>query len=96
MTGSVRADAGKQPRWLLPGRPPCDVRAALGADFDNVFNHPLKSPSDGYFAWLGSFSIDLDPRTGRLLPIRRLTPNPDFARLFDSIDQESIANRRLN
>jgi hypothetical protein len=62
--------------------------------FDNVFNHPLLSPSDVNFAWLGSFNLDIDQQTGRLLPITRTLPNPDFGRLRSSFPQENIDSRR--
>lgn len=55
------------------------VRASLGADADNLFNHPLFSPNSDYgggggaFAQLGDFNINVDPNTGRLLPITDVT-----------------------
>ncbi|MBZ5624458.1 MAG: TonB-dependent receptor [Acidobacteriia bacterium] len=70
------------------------VRAALGADIDNIFNHPLVSSTDTSFANLGSFSLDVDPNTGRLLPITRISPNPDFGRLINSFTQDGIDARR--
>ena len=51
------------------------VSAQLGADVDNIFNHPLLSPNadagggGGTFAWLGSFNVRVDQTTGKLLPI---------------------------
>jgi len=51
------------------------VTAQLGADVDNIFNHPLLSPDadagggGGTFAWLGSFTIRVDQTTGSILPI---------------------------
>jgi len=47
------------------------VTPALGADFDNVFNHPLKAPDfsdnggDGGwqpFAFLGDFNVNVNRR----------------------------------
>jgi hypothetical protein len=70
------------------------VRADLGADFNNVFNHPLKAPTDNSFAQLGSFNIGVDPNTRRILPITDVTPNPDFGRLITSYSQENIDSRR--
>jgi hypothetical protein len=76
------------------------VRAQLGADFNNVFNHPLFSPNQdaggggGTFALLGSFSLAVDQKTGKLLPITDITPNPDFGRLTTSFSQEGIDSRR--
>ncbi|MDQ2950578.1 MAG: TonB-dependent receptor, partial [Acidobacteriota bacterium] len=76
------------------------VRAQLGADFNNVFNHPLFSPNQdaggggGTFALLGSFNVAVDQKTGKLLPITDITPNPDFGRLITSFTQEGIDSRR--
>jgi hypothetical protein len=45
------------------------VTATLGADIDNVFNHPLFSPDSDYgggggpFALLGDFNVGVDPTT---------------------------------
>jgi hypothetical protein len=75
----------------------------LGADIDNLFNHPLFSPNadagggGGSFALLGNFVIRVDPTTGALLPIDPavdVTPNPDFGRLISSFSQEGIDSRR--
>src|SRR5215813_12881450 len=71
-----------------------NTQLEVGADFDNVFNHPLRSPADINFANLGAFFLDVDPATGRLLPITRFDPNPDFGRTVQSFTQEGIDNRR--
>ena len=79
--------------------------AQLGADVDNIFNHPLFSPDSdaggggGTFALLGDFNIRVDPNTGALLPIGQGHPedinrNPDFGRLISSFSQEGIDSRR--
>ena len=81
------------------------VTAQLGADVDNVFNHPLFSPNadagggGGTFALLGDFNIRVDPTTGKLLPIGQghpedIIPNPDFGRLINSFSQEGVDSRR--
>jgi hypothetical protein len=79
------------------------VTAQLGADMDNVFNHPLLSPNadagggGGTFALLGDFLLRVDPNTANLLPIDTVNdvfPNPDFGRLKSSFSQEGINNRR--
>ena len=76
------------------------VNAQLGADFNNVFNHPLFSPNadagggGGTFALLGDFNVAVDQKTGKLLPITDITPNPDFGRLISSFSQEGIDSRR--
>ena len=78
------------------------ISAQLGADVDNVFNHPLLSPNadfgggGGPFAWLGSFSVRVDQTTGKLLPINPadVVLNDQFGRLISSFTQEGIDNRR--
>ena len=76
------------------------VAATIGADVDNLFNHPLFSPDSDYgggggaFASLGDFNINVDPNTARILPITDVTPNPDFGRLINSFSQEGIDSRR--
>lgn len=79
------------------------VAVQLGADVDNVFNHPLLSPDanvgggGGTFAWLGSFNVRVDQTTGKLLPIdpvNDVTRNDQFGRLLSSFTQEGIDNRR--
>jgi hypothetical protein len=71
------------------------TRLEVGADFNNVFNHPLRSPTDMYFANLGSFDLEVDQATGRLLPITTIDANSDFGRIRTSFTQEGIDNRRL-
>jgi len=70
----------------------------VGADFNNVFNHPLRSPTDPdaafNFTHLGVFFLDVDPVTGKLLPITRFDPDPNFGRLLQSYTDEGIDNRR--
>jgi hypothetical protein len=71
------------------------MRLEVGADLNNVFNHPLPSPTDQYFAELGTFSLDVDQTTGQLLPITNIQRNEDFGRIRTSFNQEGIDNRRL-
>jgi hypothetical protein len=82
------------------------VTAGLGADFDNIFNHPIRMPNldfaDGSFSYLGGFNIQIDPNT--LQPQLELDPtnptgfkikrNSDFARAFSTFSQEGIDSRR--
>lgn len=78
------------------------VSAQFGADVNNLFNHPLYSPNQdaggggGSFANLGSFALNVDQKTGKILPITSadVTPNPDFGRLIQSFSQEGIDSRR--
>ena len=70
----------------------------LGADIDNLFNHPLLSPdSNGSddFSNLGTFNIHLDPKTGAIQPLStEYIPNPDFGLKYQSYTQEGVDNRR--
>jgi hypothetical protein len=74
------------------------VAADLGADFNNLLNHPLLSPdqsgADSGFMQVGDFNIAVDQNTGKLLPITDITPNPNFGRLITSYTQEGIDSRR--
>jgi hypothetical protein len=82
------------------------VVATLGADVDNIFNHPLLAPDlndgggGGSFANVGDFSVDVNPATppaGQqpgLLPITRFNYNPSFGQLIRSYDQEGVTARR--
>ena len=83
------------------------VSASLGADIDNVFNHPMFAPDSNYgggggpFAMLGDFNVAVDPAT--LKPVIATNPDtglPDitrndlFGRLVQSFTQEGIDSRR--
>ena len=75
------------------------VIATLGADIDNLFNHPLFSPDSDYgggggpFAMLGDFNVGVDPST--LKPfITDVNPNDDFGRLLNTFNQEGVDGRR--
>jgi hypothetical protein len=70
------------------------VKLEIGADLDNVFNHPLLSPTNIDFANIGTFFLDVDPVTGSLLPITRIERNPDFGFIRQSYRQEGIDDRR--
>jgi len=65
----------------------------IGADCDNLLNHPLWLPDDNGISYLGSFSVRLDP-SGHLLPITGAIRNPDFGRRLYSYPQEGIDSRR--
>lgn len=68
-------------------------RAELGADVQNILNHPLKSPDAYDIGNLGDFSMQVNPTT--LKPeIASVTPNPDFGRLISSYAQEGVDSRR--
>ncbi len=79
------------------------VIANLGADVDNLFNHPLRAPNEdfagggGSFAYLGGFNIHVDPNTlqlvGPTIP-DDITPNPDFGRAYSTFSQEGVDSRR--
>jgi carboxypeptidase family protein len=85
------------------------VTASLGADFDNLFNHPIKMPNldfaDSSFSNLGGFNIQVDPNTRRPMlahtdlndPTSPLVPfdrNADFGRAFSTFSQEGVDSRR--
>jgi hypothetical protein len=73
-------------------------RLEVGADFNNVFNHPLRAPTDPdaafNFTHIGTFFLDVDPVTAKLLPITRVDLDPNFGRLIQSYKDEGIDNRR--
>ena len=81
----------------------------IGADIDNVLNHPMLSPDQndggggGTFAQLGDFNIGVDqttpPAPGQQPALLPITPdlvniNPDFGRLYRSYSQEGVDSRR--
>ena len=79
--------------------------ANIGADIDNIFNHPILAPdfnnggSGGNFANVGAFNMDVGPPPGpgqqpALLPITRFIYNPAFGQLIQSFDQEGVSARR--
>jgi len=69
------------------------VRAELGADFNNVLNHPLKAPDNYDIGALGTFTLKVNPAT--LQPeIQDYQRNPDFGRLIASYPQEGVDSRR--
>jgi hypothetical protein len=85
------------------------VTATLGADFDNIFNHPIKMPNqdfaDSSFSYLGGFNIQINPNTLRPMlarvdptdPTSAILPfnrNSDFGRAFSTFSQEGIDSRR--
>jgi hypothetical protein len=82
------------------------VVATFGADFDNIFNHPLLAPDanfgggGGTFAEVGDFVINVDPNTGVVLPIANrggninINPNPLFGQLTNSFQQEGVLSQR--
>ncbi len=79
------------------------VVATLGADFDNVFNHPLLAPDadfgggGGTFAQVGDFNLTVDQNTGQVLPITdpsNINVNPLFGQLTNSFPQEGVLSQR--
>ena len=74
------------------------VSANLGADFNNIFNHPIRTPDGDFgggfdtFANLGSFSVMVDPSLA--LQYESVTQNSDFGRAFRTFSQEGIDSRR--
>ncbi|MGI9168502.1 MAG: TonB-dependent receptor domain-containing protein [Pyrinomonadaceae bacterium] len=70
------------------------TKLEVGADFNNVFNHPLRSPQSLYFANVGDFTIGVNPTTRNVF-IKNVIPNANFGRTNVSFNQEGIENRRL-
>ena len=72
------------------------VNLNFGAMFDNIFNHPLFAPIDleDDLARIGSFSVEVDQTTRKLLPIKIVDLNPNFGQLNRSFKQEGFDNRR--
>jgi len=77
------------------------VTATLGADFDNIFNHPIRMPdldfADSNFSYLGGFTIGVDPTTQRPI-LTGVTRNDDpvlgFGHASSTFSQEGIDSRR--
>ena len=68
----------------------------VGADFNNVFNHPLLSPLDTGFGNLGDFLVSLNA-AGQPVILNdedHVFRNPNFGRNNLSFSQEGIDNRR--
>jgi carboxypeptidase family protein len=71
-------------------------RLRLGAQFNNIFNHPLLAPDNGSaiaLSRIGTINLGVNP-ANRQVTIASIDPNPDFGRFFDSFNQEGIDNRR--
>jgi hypothetical protein len=69
------------------------LRTEIGADFNNILNHPLKSPDNYDIGLLGTFSMQVNPTT--LKPeYTNINLNPDFGRLITSYTQEGVDSRR--
>jgi hypothetical protein len=72
------------------------VAATLGADFNNVFNHPIRMPNldfaDSSFSYLGGFDVTVDPALQPVL--EDVNPNSDFGRAFSTFSQEGVDSRR--
>jgi len=75
------------------------LTATLGADVNNLFNHPLRAPNEdfggggGSFAYLGGFNVQVNPST-LAVELRDTNPNPDFGRAFQTFSQEGVDSRR--
>ncbi|MGH9754459.1 MAG: TonB-dependent receptor domain-containing protein, partial [Blastocatellia bacterium] len=73
------------------------VKLRFGAEFNNIFNHPLRPPagSDNSVANLGSFNILVNQATKKVeIDTVNVDPNENFGRFFDSFSQESVDSRR--
>ncbi len=74
------------------------VSLRLGAEFNNIFNHPLLAPDFGTgigISNLGSFDVRVNPTTKKVdIDPASVDRNLNFGRFFDSFSQENIDNRR--
>jgi hypothetical protein len=71
------------------------TKLEVGADFNNVFNHPLVSPvADNSWVNVGDYDISLDAQGRPVILPENVFPNPDFGRSNLSYSQEGIDNRR--
>jgi hypothetical protein len=74
------------------------VRLKLGAEFNNIFNHPLISPDADTatgISNLGSFSIRVNPANKKVeIDPSSVDRNLLFGRFIDSFSQENIDSRR--
>jgi hypothetical protein len=69
-------------------------KAEIGADVQNILNHPIKSPDSYDMGMLGDFSMQVNPTT--LKPeVGSVNLNPDFGRLIASYPQENVDARRM-
>lgn len=72
-----------------------NTKLEVGADFNNVFNHPLHSPvADNTFVNVGDYDISLDAQGHPVILPQNININPDFGRTNLSFSQEGIDNRR--
>jgi hypothetical protein len=72
------------------------VRMRLGAQFNNVFNHPLLAPSNDSaiaLSRIGTINLGVNP-ANRQVTIASIDTNEEFGRFRDSFKQEGIDNRR--
>jgi hypothetical protein len=70
------------------------TRLEVGVDFNNVFNHPLLSPLDTFFANVGDFDVSLNAAGQPVILPDHVNLNSDFGRNNNSLTQEGIDNRR--
>jgi len=71
------------------------TKLEIGADFNNVFNHPLHSPvADNSFVNVGDYDISLDAQGRPVILPENINVNQDFGRTNLSFSQEGIDNRR--
>jgi len=69
-------------------------RLQVGADFNNVFNHPLWSPLGSEIGRLGNFFVSLDQNGNSVILPENVIPNDDFGRNTVSTPQEGVDSRR--
>ncbi len=87
--GTVGLNMGIRKNFRIRER----LRIELGADMNNILNHPLLSPDNYDIGSLGNFTLGVDAKT--LKPVvQDVQRNPDFGRLITSYQQEGVDSRR--
>jgi hypothetical protein len=72
------------------------TRLEVGADFNNVFNHPLLSPLNLGFANLGDFLVSLDAAGNPVILPENVSRNANFARNNFSLILPENVSRNAN
>ena len=78
------------------------VTASFGADFDNIFNHPIRMPNqdfgDSFFSYLGGFDVAINQALMPVVEDTNLNTDdagrPYFGRAFSTFPQEGVDSRR--
>jgi hypothetical protein len=74
------------------------VVASFGADFNNIFNHPIRMPDSDFggsfdlFANVGNIAVV--PTTPTTLSYEYVVPNSEFGKANRTFSEEGIDSRR--